>query len=169
MTVTLNNCDDLQVTSTLLATFLADEESYTVTFNSTINCCDTVYTKDVEVADVTVDTISIDPTVYNSTWTEFLSGVYYLEIVLTETETGTTQTDKICFPVDCANSIWTLVCTHIAADTEMKSNADRLYRAFLLSDNCDDCECTKGCTIYEALMEELSVDLTNIKKDCGCS
>lgn len=169
MTVTLNNCDELQVTSDLLVTFLADPESYTVTFNSTVNCCDTIYSEDVAEGDVTVDTYTVAPTVYDAGWTEFLSGVYYLEIVLTETETGTTQTDKICYPIDCANTIYTAVCTHLAADTNLESNVDRLYRAFLLSDNCDDCECTKGCTIYEALMEALSIDLTNIKKSCGCS
>ena len=169
MTVTINDCDELLLESTLLVTFLAEPESYTVTLNSTINCCDTIYTADIEEGDVTVDTYTLVPTVYDEDWTEFTSGVYYLEIVLTETETGTTQTDRICYPVDCANTIYTAVCSHIAADTKIVSNVDRLYRAFLYSSRCDDCECTKGCTIYDALMEALSIDVTNIKKNCGCT
>lgn len=169
MTVALTDCDQLDITSSLLVTFLADPASYTVTFNSTINCCDTVYTANVESGDVTVDTYTVDPTHYTAGATEFTSGVYYLEIVLTTTATGSTQTDKICYPIDCANTIYTAVCAHLASDTNLESNVDRLYRAFLLSDNCDDCECIKGCTFYDALMEALAIDLTNIKKTCGCT
>jgi len=165
MTVTLSECTALELESTLLGTFLATPEDYTVQFNSNINCCSTSFSETIATEDVTVDTITITPTTYNRD--AFISGVYYLEIVLID-ENGTRQTDRICYFIDCENTIYSAVCAKLASDVKFVSNADRLYRALTYTSQCDDCDCNKACVLYEALLKELAIDFNKIKKDCGC-
>lgn len=167
MTVILSECTGLDITSSLFVTYLGSPADYSLVFNSSINCCDTVYTEELTSDDITVDTVTITPTTFSAD--EFISGVYSLEIVLVETGTGTTQTDRLCFFIDCANTLYTAVCTHLVTDLAFKSNVDRLYQALTYTSQCEDCDCIKACLLYDALIDALSLNLAQLKKDCGCT
>lgn len=93
---------------------------------------------------------------------EFGSGVYSFVIEFTTTDCETI-TEKYCLFYGDEE----LKCK--ISDAIIKNNktsAHEYYDALVLSNDCEDCDCTKLCSIYKLLLTELNYKDTNEFSEC---
>lgn len=163
MTITVNaDCTSIELESTLIDEFVGD---YTLDFTITLTDCDsntysyTVLEEDVTEGDPNVLTITPELIISDDA-TEFPDGVF--TVTLTLDDSGTLSTDVRCMLVDCD-----LECQVFDYQAEnLTSKIFMYYQALQLGENCDNCNCSGMCALYNKILDILGETTEN---DCGCS
>lgn len=162
MTFTLNSdCTSLEVVSTLVDGFV--DSTYTSLAITMVDCESASYSYDVALEDITegdTNVLTLTPElIISETATEFPDGVY---VVTLSGNDGSQITNEInCLLVSCD-----LECRVFDYQSEnLTSNIYQYYQALQLGPNCDNCNCSGMCALYEKILQMLG---TTIENDCGC-
>lgn len=109
-------------------------------------------------------TLSLSDVYPTNTPSKFPDGVYYFNMVyiynpsVGQTNTVTTNT--------CLINDYLLKCKVLSSDNETLLEK---YQALFYSNDCDSCECTTACKIFNDLQLELDITNTQNDSDCGCN
>lgn len=156
MTLSLNDtCDQLVITSDY-----QDPANQSVTLTVTANCTTTY-----DAIEVSVDDASYTLTPDSLSLTDFVVGVYTIQLVTIQ-EDGTSITELKCILIDCD-----LNCTMLDTFLDLTDNEENLvkalsYHALSAIADCDTCTCSDWCTLYNTATNQTCV--TNAEP-CGCS
>lgn len=163
MTITVNSdCTSITIESTLVDAFVADP---TLDFTITLTDCEstsydyTITADEITEGDTNILTITPD-LIISASATEFPDGVF--TVTLATDDDGTVATDVQCMLVDCD-----LECRVFDYQSEnITSNIFQYYQALQLGENCDNCNCSGMCALYEKILNILDSNTTD--NDCGC-
>lgn len=163
MTLTVNSdCTSIDVVSTLVDSFVADSSlTFTVTFT---NCEGTSYDYEVTEEDITEgdpNILTLTPDlIISEDATEFPDGVYSVTLKLDDD--GTLTQEIKCLLVDCD-----LECRVFDFQSEnLTSKIFMYYQALQHGEDCDNCNCSGMCALYNKILSLL--DETSSENDCGC-
>jgi len=160
MTITKNtDCTTITITDDLLDSFRTSSDDVTaVTLYYSVNGADEV-TYEVEVADITADSMELDIAFFAQESETLCDGVYCFRMVVIQDTAEITKYGNIL--IDCG-----LICT--LAEYIWNYPTKQLhskYEAIKYYQQCNDCDCATVYSLYQDLLIDLDID-TNT--DCGC-
>lgn len=163
MTLSNNNCETIEVTSTILDDVIANPGDYLrVEVESTVNCCTEVFEVELEPGDVVG--WNITPALYGLE--SFIDGIYKVKIRAVKTDNSWAEEEN-CFFLDCETKckVATFVTAFLSHDVEEKEEAlyvTMIHYALINASNCG-CNCAELCNLYFELSEILAsrTPLTN--------
>lgn len=154
-----NTCSEINIKSTLLSDFIDPQTTITdiTLFYTYNNGTEKSYT--VQVGDITVDTISLDPDFFEQTTSTLCDGIYCFRLEVTDNNELTKYRGSIL--VDCS-----LVCkiAEILWNDPSKLVYSKL-EAIKYYGLCNACDCSTTYNLYLDLLCELGISNT----PCGCS
>lgn len=157
---------------TITHPILADINVGTLLLRHTLNCGTSSANTDLtaRIGDIVGETLTINVNELDATKTLFDDGVYYFALdvggPIVEGEPGT------WFLTGCiyigTTSRCKAVCLYEQTGNEL---VKYIIRALDISNDCDDCDCTTQCDLYEyltSLLTNNSNSSTNAYSSCGC-
>jgi len=167
MTASVNTtCDTLTVTNSTGLTTWMDNSGYTLTLKYRNNCASTYTEYTVKTTDVSGTspnyTFSITAAnLISSTTSTLDDGVYTIKFVLTEDSTGNTTEEVDCMLTNC-----NLECDVVEYQVNNPTSLIRMwYDSLITAIDCDNCDCSIPCAIWEKIQNMLGETTTD---DCQC-
>lgn len=160
MTITKDTgCTEITITDDYLEDFRTSTNDVTaVTLYYSVNGEDEV-TYEVEVTDITTNTMVLDIAFFGQTAETLTDGIYCFRMVVTQGTDEITLTNSVL--VDCG-----LVCT--LAEYIWNYPTKQLhakYEAIKFYQQCNSCDCDTVYSLYQDLLIDLDI---TINQDCGC-
>lgn len=121
-------------------------------------------------ADGTTFTITAPQYYSNDDSIKFCEGIYYFYLyVQYAIEGGTaTWTDTYCAFIDCENIIKCQTNDYVLATKDVRPYY--MLDALTYSMDCDTCDCSNMCSMYNDLLATINISTTNdTTSGCGCS
>ena len=164
----LPDCAGLYIQSELLNTWFADypnneDVTITVTYNCTSQYTTDVITTETATLNLAQQRVEILPDTMG--WEDALEdGIYFINVEQTN-EDGSVVSETECLFVDCHTKCD--IFSYLAKYPE-GSALDLSHAALSYMNDCSDCKCEDGCTIFNHIIATLS-DPTIKMTDCGCN
>lgn len=108
--------------------------------------------------------ILIDPDFFEGKGIDkLLEGVYSFTLSATKPD-GSNNTQSVCVPLTC--QAWCRAVQRLAENPEHYEIAYKMLKVLDYVEDCDQCDCKYGCTIYDKVIEILNDDVRN--DPCNC-